>query len=101
MVRKGTKAKVDDALDRYGEKMKEVAEMFKPIPITEYKQPEPAKFTINDTLEIGSFVHAIMEVLEGHTIQEIFVASQIVQQYVLAQQGQGGMFISPRGGFGV
>ncbi len=74
--------------DAYLDRVETIAEKFvsKPIEYPTYTQPEPIKFS-NDpgTVNLGQFIDEIMQVLDGHTLEEIRFASAIVEQYVSAQ----------------
>lgn len=88
-------SKADDMLQKYLEK---AAELFKPAPVSSYEAPkvEPIKFSLEATRDVGVLVSAILTVLEGHTIQEIVTASNVAEQFVMAQsKGQFFMYVPP------
>jgi hypothetical protein len=92
-VHKRGRSTTEKMLDQYTERM---AEILKPIPIPPYEQPKPVRFSNQNRSDIDGLVNDILSVLNGYTIQDIYAASQIVQQYVIAQQGIGmGMYIPP------
>ena len=74
----------DDMLQKYLDK---AAELFKPVPVPTYEAPkvEPIRFSNNATKSVNNLAEDILSVLEGHTIEEIVSASNVVEQFVLAQ----------------
>ena len=87
--------KMDDMLQNYLDK---AAKLFKPTPMLTYEAPkvEPIRFSLEATRDVGVLVSAILTVLEGHTIQEIVTASNIAEQFVMAQSnGQFFTYVSP------
>ncbi len=75
------------ALDNYVERFEKIADKLAPKPIdyTQFTKPEPVRFDIKKTSEVNTLASELMVVLNGHTLQEIIAASNIVEQYVKAQ----------------
>lgn len=91
-------SKADDMLQKYLDK---AAELFKPTSMPSYEAPkvEPIKFSLEATRDVGTLVSSILTVLEGHTIQEIMTASNIAEQFVMAQsKGQFFTYMPPMRG---
>ena len=96
--RANDKTEKDSMLDRYADKM---AEVFKPTPLPPFEPVKPIVFS-NDpgTLELNKLVDEILQVLDGHTIEEIVAASTIVERYVVSQgKGQFGVYVPPIRGY--
>jgi hypothetical protein len=88
-------SKADDMLQKYLDK---AAELFKPTPMPTYEAPkvEPIRFSNKDTVSVNALAADILTVLEGHTIQEIMTASNIAEQFVMAQsKGQFFTYMPP------
>jgi hypothetical protein len=85
------KTETERMLDQYTDK---IAEIFKPQPMSEYVTPEPIRFRGENTKAAVSLAWEILAVLEGHTIEEIVNASNVVEQFVIAQsKGQWGSYV--------
>jgi hypothetical protein len=87
-----TKKQKGDALDRYADTMKEIAQSFKPTPFPAFTVPEPVRFDRELTRDAEVLANSIMEVLRGHTLETIMAASNIVEQYV---SNQGRYYMRP------
>jgi hypothetical protein len=89
-------------LDKYMDRVEKLAEQFKPLPPIDYAsfpKPEPIRFVVGKTSDVRVLVIEIMKVLDGHTIEEIIAASNVVEQYVKAQSQ--GRIVSYPGVYGV
>ena len=79
------KPDVSDVLDKYLDK---VAKQFGPTAPTsfDYQPPKPVVFQHwTDIAPLEALANEIMDVLSGHTIEDIVNASKIVEVYVAAQ----------------
>src|ERR1035437_9932388 len=65
--------------------LEKAAEILKPAYIPSYEAPKPIRFSNAATVSVNALAADILSVLEGHTIEEIVSASNVVEQFVLAQ----------------
>jgi hypothetical protein len=80
---------LDESLNSYVDKMGEkFKEIFPPTPQPDWSKPlhqEPPVFHATDVCPATDLANRIIGVIDGYTIETIMVASNIVEQHVLAQ----------------